>query len=72
MAVFYANLALASWIKFATVPTAAIVMTLIFCLGFAYFIGIHIRWLGHITGSGGYQHGPSFKACRFYPAIHAS
>lgn len=63
--VFYATLTLASWIKFATVPTAAIVMTVIFSLGFAYFFGIHLRWIRAITGPGVQQHGPSFKVIAF-------
>lgn len=48
---FYANLALASWIKFRTVSTAAGLMTAVFGLGFMYLIYMHVRWLEPVTGS---------------------
>jgi hypothetical protein len=61
VAVFYVTLTLASWIKFPTIPIAAIIMTVVFGLGFAYFIYIHVRWLGPMAGSSAFQHGHNVK-----------
>ena len=36
--VFYVNLTLAAWIKFLSLAAAAILMTVVFCLGAAYFV----------------------------------
>ena len=61
MGVFYVNLALASWIKFNSVTTAAAIMTAVFGLGFVYFLYIHARWWGPVVKSVSRAYGPSLK-----------
>ncbi|CAL8469232.1 g8773 [Coccomyxa elongata] len=59
--VFYANLTLASWIKFQHVSTAAIVMTTVFGLGFFYLIVMHVNWLEPVTAPAARLRGPNLK-----------
>ncbi len=58
---FYANLTLASWIKFQNVSTAAIIMTMVFGLGFVYLIVMHVRWLEPVAGPAPRVRGPNLK-----------
>lgn len=63
---FYANLTLASWIKFQHVSTAAIVMTTVFGLGFFYLIVMHVNWLEPVTAPAARLRGPNLKVSAPY------
>ena len=47
----FANLALASFIKFKDSPATAIAVTVVLGVGCMYFILSHARWLRYVSGS---------------------
>lgn len=51
--VFFANMALAAWIKFDYSSKTAAVMTAIMGVAFAYFLVAQNRWSWHLVGGGG-------------------
>ena len=62
---FYVNLTLASWIKFNSVQTSAAIMTVVFCIGFVYFVYIHARWWGPVVKVKSTGYGPNLKVTPF-------
>lgn len=62
---FYVNLTLASWIKFNSVQTSAAIMTVVFCIGFVYFVYIHARWWGPVVKTRATGYGPNLKVTPF-------
>ena len=68
MGFFYVNLTLASWIKFNSVQVSATIMTVVFSIGFVYFLYMHARWWGPVVKTSAIAYGPNLKVLSVFLA----